>query len=60
LNYDILVTHRYVENAQSAAMPEEFIVNKPYQCEVIMTNVSPQQKNFSVLFIFTLNIQIKV
>ena len=54
LNNDILVTHRYVvadsAETQSAATPEEFLVNKPYQCEVIMTNVSPQQKNFSVLF----------
>jgi len=54
LNNDILVTHRYVvadsAETQSAAMPEEFLVNKPYQCEVIMTNVSPQQKNFSVLY----------
>ena len=55
LSNDILVTHRYVDASvnqasQSAAMPEEFLVNKAYQCEVIMTNVSPQQRNFSVLF----------
>jgi hypothetical protein len=45
LSSDILVTHRYVDvpsSSQSAAMPEEFLTNKAYQCEVIMTNVSPQ------------------
>ena len=54
LSSDILVTHRYVStndgSSTSAAMPEEFLVNKAYQCEVIMTNVSPQPKNFSVLY----------
>ena len=54
LSSDILVTHRYVNandsSSTSAAMPEEFLVNKAYQCEVIMTNVSPQPKNFSVLY----------
>ncbi len=54
LSSEILVTHRYVaandSTSTSAAMPEEFLLNKAYQCEVIMTNVSPQAKNFSVLY----------
>lgn len=53
---DILVTHRYV-SAQSggssdsqSSIPEEFLSNRAYSCEVIMTNVSPQPKNFSLLY----------
>ena len=46
LTNDILVTHRYVEavdySNDSAAMTEEFLVNRAYACEVIMTNVSPK------------------
>jgi len=53
---DIMVTHRYVSAAsgssttETSAMPDEFLVNKAYSCEVIMTNVSPQHRNFSVLY----------
>ena len=51
---DVLVTHRYItadsSTEQKSAIPDEFLVNKAYQCEVIMTNVSPQSKNFSVLY----------
>ncbi len=53
LTNDILVTHRYVEadsHQGQAAIPEEFLVNKAYSCEVIMTNVSPNQKEFSILY----------
>jgi hypothetical protein len=46
---DILVTHRYVPVQTAAgstegslqAIPEEFLVNRAYSCEVIVTNVSP-------------------
>jgi hypothetical protein len=49
INNDIMVTHRYIpatdsgnQNAsQQQAVPEEFLVNKAYACEVILTNVSP-------------------
>ena len=52
---DIIITHRYVSttgdsSTSTAAMPDEFLVNKAYACEVIMTNVSPQQRNFSMLY----------
>ncbi|CDW90653.1 UNKNOWN [Stylonychia lemnae] len=54
LSNDILVTHRYVLSAEigfnTGTMPEEFLTNKAYSCEVIMTNVSPLQKNFSLLY----------
>eukprot|EP00347_Sterkiella_histriomuscorum_P022623 403337784 len=50
---DILVIHRYDKadsQQSSASMPDEFLTNTAYQCEVIMTNVSPQQKEFSILY----------
>ncbi len=31
-------------------MPEEFLINKAYHCEVILTNVSPKEHTFSVLY----------
>jgi hypothetical protein len=31
-------------------MPDEFLINQAYTCEVIMTNVSPIQRQFSVLY----------
>jgi len=42
-----MVTHRYAredgnnQNAEEEAVPSEFLINTPYSCEVIMTNVSP-------------------
>ena len=51
-----MVTHRYipVQHASEAdtqeAMPDEFLANKAYMCEVIMTNVSPKSKDFSILY----------
>lgn len=52
---DIIVTHRYIPASESSenqtsAIPEEFLVNKAYACEVIMTNVSPKQSTFSLLY----------
>lgn len=48
LKNNFMVTHRYArEDGQSSlsdkndAIPKEFLVNTPYSCEVIMTNVSP-------------------
>lgn len=44
LSNDILVTHRYItanSHDQKQAMPDEFLINQAYTCEVIMTNVSP-------------------
>lgn len=53
LSNDILVTHRYItanSYDQKQAMPDEFLINQAYTCEVIMTNVSPVQRQFSVLY----------
>ena len=55
LNSDILVTHRYVavsdqDLEQERAIPDEFLVNKAYICEVILTNVSPKDVGFKVLY----------
>jgi hypothetical protein len=47
LSNDILVTHRYItanSYDQKQAMPDEFLINQAYTCEVIMTNVSPVQR----------------
>ena len=47
ISNDILVTHRYVsvqetlDTQSSSSMPDEFLSNRAYSCEVIMTNVSP-------------------
>lgn len=52
---DFMVTHRYHRmdnqdrNQVVEAIPKEFIVNTPYECEVIMTNVSPTKQKFSLL-----------
>jgi hypothetical protein len=57
INNDILVTHRYISATDNQslvgsqqAVPDEFLVNKAYSCEVIMTNVSPTFRSFSVLY----------
>ena len=53
LSNDILVTHRYIaanSPDQKSAMPDEFLLNTAYTCEVIMTNVSPVYRQFSVLY----------
>ena len=52
-----MVTHRYKredghggnENEEEA-VPSEFLINTPYSCEVIMTNVSPNVKEFNLLY----------
>jgi hypothetical protein len=51
---DIMIIHRYTAgdgtNISDQALPDEFLTNKSYTCEVIMTNVSPVRKEFSMLF----------
>jgi hypothetical protein len=48
------VTHRYkkvsghVEDEE--AIPDAFLINTPYECEVVMTNVSPVEQKFSLLY----------
>lgn len=54
LEADIMVIHRYQKSGQSnkvnEGVPEEFLSNTPYTCEVILTNVSPKAGNFTVLY----------
>ena len=57
INNDILVTHRYISatdnqslSGSQQAVPDEFLANKAYSCEVILTNVSPTFRSFSVLY----------
>jgi len=42
---DVIVTHRYIEEGNeqgSAEADKEFLSNKVYNCEVILTNISPE------------------
>ena len=60
LSQDLMVIHRYnkidiYRNAVDdddgmGSVPEEFLTNSPYKCEVIITNVSPNTKTFSLLY----------
>jgi hypothetical protein len=53
LKNDLMVIHRYQkieEKDNTAEQPTEFLTNTPYKCEVIITNVSPQSKKFSLLY----------
>lgn len=59
IKQDFLVTQRYhridsygVQNKSDddPAVPTEFLVNVPYECEVIMTNVSPNRTEFNLLY----------
>ena len=52
LKKDIMVTHRYqslIEKPRDDEL-EEFMVNHPYQCEIIMTNISAKDKKINLLF----------
>jgi hypothetical protein len=59
LKQNFMVTHRYnridqygIQNKSDDddAIPNEFLMNVPYECEVIMTNVSPFSTDFSLLY----------
>lgn len=59
LKQDFMVTHRYYRidsygkqnrSEDDDAVPSEFLVNVPYECEVIMTNVSPENIEFNLLY----------
>lgn len=56
LEQDFMVTHRYQREDgkghqdEEEAVPNEFLINTPYSCEVIMTNVSPHVKDFNLLY----------
>ena len=49
---DLMVTHRYQSliNYSDDDECEDMIVNHPYQCEVIMTNISPKSKDITLLY----------
>lgn len=59
LQQNFMVTHRYYRidsygkqnrSEDDDAVPSEFLVNIPYECEVIMTNVSPEAIEFNLLY----------
>ena len=52
LKNDIMVTHRYqsMVNVHNEDEIEDFLINHPYECEIIMTNVSPKTKNVTLLY----------
>jgi hypothetical protein len=47
LQNDLMVIHRYSAisdvEGKLESMPEVFLTSTPYQCEVIITNVSPKE-----------------
>jgi hypothetical protein len=45
---DIIATHRYANNEGREA--KSFLPNNPYYCEVILTNISGDQKQVNVLY----------
>ena len=54
-----MVTHRYHridsygmsnKSNDDDSIPQEFLMNVPYECEVIMTNVSPFSTDFNLLY----------
>lgn len=53
---DFMVTHRYSNySASHSSVDEEeevseFLVNKMYQCQIIMTNISPKRKQVTLLY----------
>jgi len=56
LKRDIKVIHRYQqlsggnESEQLSGRPDPFLSSTPYKCEVVLTNVSPKTKSFSLLY----------
>jgi len=46
-----MIIHRYTSllNSSTEDDLEDFVVNHPYQCEVIMTNVSSKHKQVTLL-----------
>jgi hypothetical protein len=44
LKNDIMITHRYQQWVQNVGFKDsetnEMVINTPYQCEIIMTNIS--------------------
>jgi hypothetical protein len=47
-----MISHRYqsLENLSDENEEEYFVTNNPYQCEVIMTNISPKTKEITLLY----------
>lgn len=50
---DLMITHRYqslVNHREEDDEVEDMIINHPYQCEIIMTNISPKSKEVTLLY----------
>jgi hypothetical protein len=51
-----MVIHRYQKiddsgkNSEQEGIPKEFLINTPYKCEVIITNVSPKERLVDLTF----------
>jgi hypothetical protein len=49
-----MVIHRYHEigehENQDSGKPDEFLSKTAYECEVVITNVSPKTKAFNLLY----------
>jgi hypothetical protein len=54
LKNDILITHRYQQWTQAEGFRDseinEMVMNTPYQCEIIMTNISSKFRPVNLLF----------
>ena len=54
LKPNFIVTHRYKKanggDDGEEAIPESFLINTTYQCEIVMTNVSPVKQKFNLLY----------
>ena len=54
LKQNFIVTHRYMKVKghvdEDEAIPDAFLINTPYKCEIIMTNVSPVEQKFNLLY----------
>lgn len=47
---DLIIIHRYTKAHETESEVTDFLVNTPYRCEVIMTNVSSKPKQMTLLF----------
>ena len=48
---DLMMIHRYklLNGSDDDNEAEDIIMNKPYKCEIIMTNISPKRKTVNLL-----------
>ena len=50
VNTNLLILHRYLENGTEKEVPlTDFLINQPYSCQVILTNISSTELTFQAL-----------